>query len=60
MARNEYIKNLIRNALGKAKEVNVVPDEVEWGEFMQIRVNLDVTKPLLRKKKLNIGLLELV
>lgn len=60
MTQNEYIKCLIGNALRRFEEVNLDHGEVEWGEFMHIRANLDITKPLLRKKKLNIGLPKVV
>lgn len=26
--------------------------EIEWGEYMQVRIKLDISKPLIRKKKL--------
>lgn len=58
LARNKYFGNLVGNALGRVEEVDVLPDEVEWGEFIRITVILDITKPLFRKKKLNIGLPE--
>lgn len=60
LARNEYIENLVRNSLGRTEEIDTAPGEVEWGEFMRVRVTLDVTKPLLRKRKVNISLHELV
>lgn len=58
LARNEYIRNFIGNALGRVKEIDMVPREVEWGEYMRIRVTLDITKMLLRRNKLNISLHE--
>lgn len=57
MVRNEYIEREIGAALGKLKEVGLNKGEVEWGEFMRIRVCIGITKPLLRRKMLNIGLL---
>lgn len=36
--------------------MNIEHGEVEWTEFMWVRVNLDISKPLARKKKLNIEL----
>lgn len=56
LACNEYIENLVGNTLGWVEEVDVIPSEVEWGKLMRIRVTIDVPKPLLRKKKLNISL----
>lgn len=32
---NEYIENLVGNALGKVKEIDMVPGKVEWGKFMR-------------------------
>lgn len=56
MARNEYIGRLIRNSLGRFKEVNLIHGEAEWEEHMRIRVNLHITRSLLQLKKLNINL----
>lgn len=53
-AWNEYIGRLIGNSLGKFKEIDLDNGEVEWREFMRVRVNLAITRPLLRHKKLSI------
>lgn len=29
--------------------------ELEWREYMRVRVILDITKPLVRKKNLTVG-----
>lgn len=58
MARNEYVGNLLGEALGRVEEVDIDYGDVEWGEYMQICICLDITKPLLRKKKMNLGLAE--
>lgn len=42
------------------EEIDIDHEEFEWGEFMRIWVTIDITKPLPRWKKLNIGLIELV
>lgn len=47
-------------ALGKVKEVDVAFREVEWGEYMSVGVELDITMPLIGWKKFNFGLLESV
>lgn len=60
MAWNEYIGGLIGNAMGKLEENDLDHDEFECGEFMCIRVSIDLTKPLLLQKKVNIGLPESV
>lgn len=56
MACNEYIGRLIGNLLGRFEEVDLIHGRVEWREYMRIRVDLDITRPLLRQRKLNIGL----
>lgn len=58
MERNEYNGWLEGSTLGWIEEADLEPGQLEWGEFMPIRVKIDVTKPLMRKKKLNIGYLE--
>lgn len=56
MARNHYVRNLVGSVIAIVKEINLEVDELEWGEFMQVRVCLDITKLLLRRKKINVGL----
>lgn len=51
--RNECTDRLIGNSLGKFKEIDLDNGEVEWVEFMHLRITLDITRPLLRRKKLN-------
>lgn len=46
LARNKYIGHLIGSSLGKLSEVNLEKGELEWGEYMQVRICLDITKPL--------------
>lgn len=56
MAQNEYVGNLVGEALGRVEEVDIEYGEVEWGEYTRIRVCLNITKPLLRRKRMNLGL----
>lgn len=56
MARNEYVGNLVGSALGKVKEVDIAHKAIEWGEFMRIMVCLNITKPIRRRKMMNLGL----
>lgn len=56
MVRNEYIRKIIGNSLSRVEEVDLEIEEIEWDEYMLIRVNIDISKLLLRHKKLNIGL----
>lgn len=58
MARNDYIGELVGASLGHVEEVDIEYEEVEWGEFMQVRAILDIYKPLVRHKKLNISTTE--
>lgn len=55
MTHNETMGKLVRSALGIVEEIDLMEGEIAWGEYLQIRVRLDVTKPLLRGKKLCIG-----
>lgn len=51
MAKNDHFDKLIGNSLGHFDEVDLDPDH-EWGDYMHIKVTLDITKPLLRKRSL--------
>ncbi|KAF5463985.1 hypothetical protein F2P56_014103 [Juglans regia] len=55
MAQNSYVGKLIGNLIGDFLEVDLAKGEVEWGEFMRVRVLLDISKPLQRRKKLKLG-----
>lgn len=58
MAQNEYIGNLVGEAIGKVEEVDINYKDVEWREYMRVRICIDITKPLLRKNKMNLSLAE--
>lgn len=47
---------MVGTTLDRVEEVDLDYGEVEWRKFMHI--NIDITKSLLRWKKLNIGTLE--
>lgn len=55
MARNEFMGRLIGDSLGQTVEVDMVDGEVVWNEAMRIRMKLNVTKPLVRRKRKKIG-----
>lgn len=55
MARNESMGRMIGNNIGESFEVDIDEDEMTWGELMRIRVNINMTKPLPRGKKINVG-----
>ena len=44
----------IGNDIGRTLEVDVPENGIGWGRFLRIRVELDITKPLLRGKILEI------
>lgn len=54
MAHNTYVGEEIGKSMGVVEEVDLEPNEVEWGEYMWVKVKLDITKPLLRKKKFTV------
>lgn len=56
IACNAYVGNLVGEALGGVEEVDIEYGEVEWGEYTRIRICLNITKPLLRRKRMNLGL----
>lgn len=43
VAQNEYTDWLIGNLLGKFEEIDLDNSEVEWREFMCVKVKLDIT-----------------
>lgn len=55
MARNEYIGCLIGETLEKVEEVDLDSGEFVWSEYIRVRVMLDISRSLVRKKKINIG-----
>lgn len=54
MARNVYMGCLIRNSFSQVVEVDREEDEVTWGEYLRMRININITKPHLRGKGVNI------
>lgn len=43
------------NSLGEVVKVDLEENEFAWGEYMRVRVNLDITKPFPKGKKVNFG-----
>lgn len=58
MAKNAFIGRMIGSTLSRVKEVDVDDGEVVWSEFMWVRVSVDRSKPLVRKKRMKIGAFE--
>lgn len=54
-AMNERMVRIISNSVDKVEETDVKKDEVAWGEFNMVKVSLDVTKPLMRGKCINMA-----
>ncbi|XP_042968967.1 uncharacterized protein At4g02000-like [Carya illinoinensis] len=52
MACNEYIGRLVGGALGEVLEVDLDKAEMEWGEYMRVKVLINIFKPLLRRKRM--------
>ena len=45
----------IRASLGEVMEVDMADTEVQWGKFLQVHVRIDVSRKLIRGKKININ-----
>lgn len=52
---NEKVGKLTRAAIGIVEEINVEQVDVAWDEFIIIKVCLDISKPLMRGKRINCG-----
>lgn len=48
MAQKEYIGQMVGISLSRVEDVELDYGEVEWGEFMRIKVSIDITQPLIR------------
>ncbi|XP_042944768.1 uncharacterized protein LOC122278651 [Carya illinoinensis] len=55
MAQNYYVGKRVGSMLGEVFEIDLEKGEVEWGEYIRIRVMVDITQPLQRRKWLKIG-----
>lgn len=44
----------IRSSMGQVEEVETEEDGVGWGEYLWVRIRLDITKPLARGRVLKI------
>lgn len=49
---NRRYENLIGDKLGKVLEIDVNDDDTRWGEYLRIRVEINLNKPLTRGRAL--------
>jgi hypothetical protein len=52
---NKNVGTKIGSSMGILEEVDVAGDERGWGNYLRLRVILDITKPLDRGRALNMG-----
>ena len=52
---NKDVGTKIGNSLGDLIEVDVAGDGMGWGNYLRLRVNIDITKPLDRGKALHLA-----
>lgn len=50
---NIHYGELIGNTVGRVLDVDVDNDDMGWGSFLRVKVNLDLFKPLVRGKKIS-------
>lgn len=50
------MERLIGNSFSMVEEVDVEKNEGSWGDYMRLRVWLDITKLLHQGKKVNVGM----
>ena len=48
----EEVGELIGNAMGRHIETEVTEDGVGWGKYLRVKTRIDISKPLLRKKRI--------
>ena len=48
----EKVGELIEKAMGGHIEMEVTEDGVGWGKYLRVKIRIDISKPLLRKKKI--------
>lgn len=54
MARNEYMGTFNGGKNRLVEEVNMEEIELQGGEFMRVRVHIDISRPLHSGKKINV------
>ena len=53
-SRTRETGRVIGASLGKVLDVDVADDGVQWGKYLRVRVEVDVTRKLIRGRKINI------
>lgn len=56
MAQTEHMGCLIRGRIGEIVDVDVEENDMAWEEFIRVCVLVDVSRPLVRGKKIKVGL----
>jgi hypothetical protein len=51
---NAEIGKMIGSSIGQVEEVDTDEDGVGWGKFLRVRIRVDLTKPLMRGKRLKV------
>ncbi|XP_042988686.1 uncharacterized protein LOC122316216 [Carya illinoinensis] len=54
-ARNDRVGHRIGAKIGRVLEVDLDSGELAWGDFLRVRVSLDIRKPLLRGTRFSMG-----
>lgn len=47
--------HLIGGSIGEVLEVDTEENDMAWGEFMRVQVLVNVSKPLLKGNKIEVG-----
>lgn len=52
---NTQVGKLIRESIGEVEDIDAEEESAAWGKYLKTRIKLDISKPLLRGKKVNLG-----
>ena len=51
---NSKIRTMIGSSVGHVEEVDMDEDGVGWGKFLRVKIRVDLTKPLMRGRRLKV------